>query len=241
MRSRSGSSSNDAGNFPRSVFEHLLLSGSTFIDMIERARYLPRAGYTSMPWRNGTGVTREIVREPAQGETFAWRLSLATMGASGPFSSYPGYERAVALVDGRGFRLNVKDTRTQVLSARGEHALFPGGADTGCELLDGPCTDLSLMVRAPGRINAVARLRIGGERTVPATSGTLHALFVLHGAIECRALEPSLPGFAPAANPQTLDFNDTLLIQGRADFWSLRQASSDTAELLVIEFTPNAP
>jgi len=31
--------------------------------MIERARYLPREAYTSMPWRNGTGVTREIVRD----------------------------------------------------------------------------------------------------------------------------------------------------------------------------------
>jgi environmental stress-induced protein Ves len=241
MKSKSGSSKKATGNFPRALFEHRLLCESTFIDMIERARYLPREAYTSMPWRNGTGVTREIAREPAQGESFAWRLSLATIGASGPFSSYPGYERAVALVDGRGFRLNNKDTRTQVLSTRGEHALFPGGAATACELLDGPCTDLSLMVRTPGRINAVARLRVGAELTVAAAAGTLHALFVLHGAIECRALESSLPGFAPAAHPQTLDFNDTLLIHGSADFWSLRQASNDTAELLIFEFTPNAP
>jgi environmental stress-induced protein Ves len=209
--------------------------------MLESTVYLPRAGYTCMPWRNGAGVTHEIVREPAQADAFAWRLSLATIGTSGPFSSYPGYERAVALVEGRGFRLDildVKDARAQVLAARGDHALFPGAAATGCELLDGPCTDLSLMVRKPGRINTVTPHRIGGELRVSPGCGTLQILFVLRGAIECRALEPSLPGSAPAAAAHTLNLNDTFLIHGHAHFWSLRQASSDTAELLLIDFAP---
>lgn len=204
--------------------------------MIEQARYLPRAGYTLMPWRNGAGVTQEIAREPAHGEAFAWRLSLATIGASGPFSSYPGYERVVALVDGRGIRLIIKGAAAQVLAARGEHAVFDGGAATDCELLDGACTDLSLMVREPGRINAVTRYRIGGELAMPAAGDTLQALFVLHGAIECRLRGPAAPGGAPAAHPHTLSFNDTLLIHGRGDLWSLAQVSNDTAELLVIAF-----
>lgn len=204
--------------------------------MIERARYLPRDGYTSMPWRNGAGTTREIAREPTQGGIFAWRLSLASLEVSGPFSSYPGYQRAVALVAGHGFRLNIKDTRTQVLAAPGAHALFAGAAESACELLDGPCTDLSLMVREPGRIDAVTRLRIGAEQTVRAAARTIQALFVLQGKIECRAHEPSLPGCASALQPYTLDVNDTLVIHGRGDSWFLRQASSAGAELLVLAF-----
>jgi environmental stress-induced protein Ves len=206
--------------------------------MSERARYLPLAGYTSMPWRNGAGTTREIVREPAQAETFAWRLSLATVAVSGPFSSYRGYQRAVALIEGRGFRLDIKDAPAQVLATRGAHALFPGAAETGCALIDGACTDLSLMVREPGGINAVTRLQIGAQQTLPSACDTIQALFVLHGAIECRALVPSQPGCEAAAHAYKLNFNDTLVIHGGAGSWCLRQVSRDIAELLVIAFTP---
>jgi uncharacterized protein len=221
-----------------SAGEQLLPTRSNLIDMLERARYLPREGYTSMPWRNGTGTTRQIAREPAQAEAFAWRLSVASLTASGPFSSYPGYQRAVALVEGRGFRLVIKDARAQVLCARGEHALFAGAAQTDCELLDGPCTDLSLMVREPGRINAIAQLHIDGEQMLQVSRGTMQALFVLQGAIECRALLPPIPECEPAAHAYALHFNDTLLIHGYGDCWSLKQVSSKTAELLTITFAP---
>src|SRR5665213_802608 len=87
--------------------------------MVEQVWYLPRDGYISMPWRNGAGVTHEIMRVPAQGEPFSWRLSLATVASNGPFSAYPGYQRAVALVDGAGFRLDIKNARAQELRARG--------------------------------------------------------------------------------------------------------------------------
>ena len=63
--------------------------------------------YRSMPWRNGMGVTREIAREPAEGEDFRWRLSLATVASSGPFSSYAGYRRSVTLIEGEGFQLKL--------------------------------------------------------------------------------------------------------------------------------------
>ena len=222
----------------RRAGERPLPTRSNLIDMLKRARYFPREHYTSMPWRNGAGTTREIAREPAQTEAFAWRLSLASLQASGPFSAYPGYQRAVALVEGHGFRLVIKDARAQVLCARGEHALFAGAAETRCELFDGPCTDLSLMVREPGAINEIARHRIDDEHTLQVSSGTMKALFVLQGAVECRALLPSIPDCEAAAHPYALQFNDTLLIHGYGDSWSLKQASSETAELLAITFAP---
>jgi uncharacterized protein len=217
---------------------HPLPFRRNLIGMSERTRYLPRQGYTSMPWRNGAGTTREIAREPAQAETFIWRLSLATVAVSGPFSSYRGYERAVALVEGCGFRLDIEDARTRVLATRGEYALFPGAAQTRCELIDGPCTDLSLMVREPGSIGAVARMHIGADEILPASSGMMRALFVLHGAVACRALQPSLPRCEPDAPALQLGLHDTLIIDGGADSWFLRKLSSNIAELLVIAFSP---
>ena len=206
------------------------------INMIEHAHYFPREAYTSMAWRNGAGITREIAREPAQGESFAWRLSLASLQVSGPFSSYTGYERCVALVDGRGFHLHVAGAAAKTLAARGDHALFAGAAEARCELLDGPCTDLSLMVRDPGAIDSVTRFNIGAEQSVGVPPGKLQMLFVLHGAITCRPLGTLIPAAADA-QPFKLNVNDTLLIHGRGHEWSIGRATSDIAELLVIAFT----
>jgi hypothetical protein len=154
---------------------------------------------------------------------------------SGPFSSYTGYARCVALVDGRGFRLHVAGAGAKTLCARGEHAIFAGAAEASCELLDGPCTDLSLMVHDPGTIDRVTRLDISAEQSVGVPSGKLQVLFVLHGAIECRPLGPYIPA-ASYAHPFRLNVNDTLLIHGRGHSWSIGRATGEVAELLVIAF-----
>lgn len=190
-----------------------------------------------MPWRNGAGVTREIVRVPAQGESFDWRLSLATLQASGPFSAYSGYHRAVALVDGRGFRLSVAGAAARELTERGDHALFPGAAQTCCETLDGPCTDLSLMVREPGKIHTVTRVGITAEHRMSVSDGRIQVIFVLAGAIECRATESLVDAAKLHGRPYTLNVNDTLLIHGRGNAWSMRPAAGDAAEALLITFT----
>jgi uncharacterized protein len=204
--------------------------------MIDDVRYFPCAAYTSMPWRNGAGVTREIARAPAQDKHFAWRLSLASLQVSGPFSSYAGYQRCVALVDGRGFVLHVAGAGAQRLSARGEHALFAGAAEARCELLDGPCTDLSLMVHDPGTIDSVTRLDINAEQSVTIHKGKLQAFFVLQGAIKCRPLGPLIPATSHG-HPFKLNAHDTLLIHGRGRPWAISRTTGAMAELLLITFT----
>ena len=211
------------------------------LSMVELVWHLPRGGYSAMPWRNGAGVTQEIMRVPAHGEPFAWRLSLATVAASGPFSAYPGYQRAVALVDGAGFRLTIKNDRTQVLRERGEHVVFAGGAETACELLDGPCTDLSLMVHEPGEIAAVTRLWVRDDVTVSAPAGMLQMLFVLHGQVICRKLPPSSAQAATASAPYTLDLNDTLIIAGAASSWSvINPVQAEACEVVAMSIPASA-
>jgi hypothetical protein len=203
--------------------------------MIEHVRYFPCEAYISMPWRNGAGITREIARAPAQGERFAWRLSLASLRVSGPFSSYAGYQRCIALVDGRGFVLHVAGAGAKRLSARGEHAFFAGAAEARCELLDGPCTDLSLIVHDPGTIDSVTRLDINSEQSVKIHTGKLQAFFVLQGAIECRPLAPLIPATS-YEHPFRLNVNDTLLIRGRGHPWAISHTTGAIAELLMITF-----
>src|SRR5215469_18523053 len=71
-------------------------------------KLLKYKGYRSMPWKNGRGVTLEIARQPATGEVFSWRLSLAQIDEDCDFSAYPGYRRALVLVTGNSLKLRFR-------------------------------------------------------------------------------------------------------------------------------------
>ena len=53
------------------------------------------------PWRNGGGVTRELLAWPNPAD---WRLriSVADIAADGPFSAFPGVRRWFTLLSGEG-------------------------------------------------------------------------------------------------------------------------------------------
>lgn len=135
-----------------------------------------------MLWRNGLGSTLEIARAPLATEPFHWRLSLATIAHSGPFSTYPEYLRSVSLIDGAGFRLDVEGQEPAQLDTKGHTVQFPGNAPTTCTLIDGPCTDLSLMVRAPGSILSVTTQLCDVERIYQPPPGAMQAFFCLADA-----------------------------------------------------------
>ncbi|MER5380679.1 HutD family protein [Streptomyces sp. NPDC002688] len=110
------------------------------------AHLLPAAGRTAVPWRNGGGVTREIVVRPegADMSGFAWRVSLADVGADGPFSSFAGVDRILTMVEGTGMDLAVGRDRRLVDTPYVPHR-FPGDLPTGCRLLGGPVVNLNVM------------------------------------------------------------------------------------------------
>jgi environmental stress-induced protein Ves len=112
------------------------------------------ADVPAAPWRNGGGVTRELAAWPAQGE-WHWRMSVAEVGSSGPFSRFDGITRWFAVLAGAGVVLNVRTPSDSVETDSLEHRLtendaplcFDGGAATDCRLIDGPTQDFNLMVR----------------------------------------------------------------------------------------------
>ena len=65
----------------------------------------------SAPWKNGGGSTREIACWPpgAGFDDFDWRVSIATIAASGPFSTFAGVDRTIVLLEGDGVRLRSAD------------------------------------------------------------------------------------------------------------------------------------
>jgi environmental stress-induced protein Ves len=103
------------------------------------------ANVAGRPWKNGGGVTRELLAEPA-GDDWRVRVSVADVDADGPFSSFPGVDRWFAVLDGAGVVLCVDGVEHRC-SPVGDAIAFAGGATTTCRLVDGPTRDLNLMLR----------------------------------------------------------------------------------------------
>jgi environmental stress-induced protein Ves len=144
-----------------------------------------RASFTASPWKNGGGVTHEIIRVPAGDASFRWRLSIAQVGESGPFSDFAGYERTLVLLRGAGVRLRIAGREPVSLSVVGTMVRFDGGLRTDCELLDGPCTDLNLMV-SPAVRDVTTRIEAVAERRPvpsPASSQGIALIFSISGAL----------------------------------------------------------
>lgn len=102
-----------------------------------------------VPWRNGGGRTRELLAWPARDDWLV-RVSVAEIEADGPFSAFPGIDRAFAVLSGAGVVLDLPAGTRRLES--GQSVDFAGEAAPGCRLLGGPTRDLNLMARrAAGR------------------------------------------------------------------------------------------
>ncbi|HEX4151448.1 MAG TPA: HutD family protein [Steroidobacteraceae bacterium] len=156
-------------------------------------RIIRQSAFVSVPWKNGGGVTREAIRMPPSGASFHWRLSIAQIDKSGPFSDFAAYRRFMVLLKGGGVRLEIASphdpegaSERRELRAGGDWVQFDGALATNCELIDGPCVDLNLMVSkaSPAPSVRVERVR---EPLCPRVEGSEWMLaFPLDSALELR-------------------------------------------------------
>ena len=131
----------------------------------ENAQLLDAGHYRLMPWKNGLGTTHEIAVYPpgaklAAGD-FLWRVSLADVVSDCDFSLFPGFDRTIALVSGKGMELNFDQTSANArLVVPGASRRFSGEWLTHCRLLDGPVRDFNVMTargKAEHRCELVTR------------------------------------------------------------------------------------
>ncbi|MBK8104123.1 MAG: HutD family protein [Betaproteobacteria bacterium] len=151
------------------------------------------ADVTVQPWRNGGGVTRELLAWP-QPAGWQLRVSVAEIERDGPFSPFPGVDRWFAVIEGAGVELAwASGTRTL---RPGEAPLqFAGEAAPACRLLQGPTRDLNFMHRRGAGVASMRPAHAGsraegglrwrglyvadealidlGEQTEPLAAGTL--------------------------------------------------------------------
>lgn len=115
------------------------------------------ARLAAVPWRNGKGVTREIMAATGADGTWLWRLSLATIDSAAPFSTFAGIDRLFLPVAGR-VRLDAERAPFPVTLGNADAPLAFAGeiAVTGAPL-DGQVLVLNLMVRRGWGRGAIVR------------------------------------------------------------------------------------
>lgn len=160
-----------------------------------------------MPWKNGGGSTTEVAVSPdgAGIEAFDWRISMAVVAADGPFSEFPGIDRTLSILDGAGLVLTGLAGGPVRLERATEPFGFPADAAVSAALVDGPITDLNVMVRR-GRIRDRTR-RLSAERGVTAVCEGTVALLLAE--TPCRATVGS-------DAPVDLGHRDALRLDGPA-------------------------
>jgi uncharacterized protein len=156
-----------------------------------------QSDFTVTPWKNGGGVTREALRVPASGDPFLWRVSVARIDKSGPFSDFAAYNRTMVLLQGGGVELIGAEGELHVLRNVGDLTEFDGARAMHCKLTGGPCVDLNLIAAKTlhGVHARVHRLQEPIPLPAAGTGSTLifpiDAAVVLHSADGAAArLEP---------------------------------------------------
>ncbi|MCS0504509.1 HutD/Ves family protein [Ancylobacter mangrovi] len=145
---------------------------------------LLRAGdHIVMPWKNGAGATTQIAIAPpgASLDGFDWRVSMAGVVEDGPFSTFPGIDRTLAVLEGEGIVLEVEGAPPRRLTGEGEPAVFPGDVPTRAALIGGPITDLNVMSRRSRYAHRLARRIVDAPVTLAPSSGIMLVLALSPG------------------------------------------------------------
>lgn len=138
-----------------------------------------RAGeYLRMPWKNGGGETAEIAAFPpgATVDDFDWRVSMATVASDGPFSSFPGVDRTLTVLEGEGLALAVDEQGPVTLTPLSPPLAFPADVSASATLVGGPVTDFNVMTRRGRFSRQVRRFEVDGTLQLDMTHGVVFAL-----------------------------------------------------------------
>lgn len=170
------------------------------------------ADYPRMPWKNGLGSTHEVAAAPAGSglPDFDWRVSIADVGAEGPFSSFPGVDRVITLIEGPSMVLTVDGT---------EHRLAPltpfefsGASTVSCRLPDGPTRDLNVMTRRGRAQGSLAVVDVRTTRDIAVSPDETLLVLALTGQL---TLSPAGPGAGSGSGEVALERLDAVQQEGR--------------------------
>jgi hypothetical protein len=111
------------------------------------ARRIRAGEYRRARWKNGGGWTTELAAAPAGAEAFDWRISIAEIENDGAFSTFPGCDRHIALLDGPGMQIDFDESAPLMLDQRLKFLQFSGEWTARGRLLGGAVRDFNVIVR----------------------------------------------------------------------------------------------
>lgn len=203
-------------------------------------RLLTPADYRTMPWRNGQGVTTEIAAAPdapaqdaggSPAPPFRWRVSIAEVAASGPFSDFTGYDRTLTVIAGAGLCLDFAAAAEPLMCRPLVPVRFDGGRPAEGRLIDGPVRDFNVMTDRRLADHHVAVLAPADDRPLRHdVTGRVTLVHVLAGPA---TVEPA------ATLPRRVAPGETLRLDREAPGAPLRLGiSGPDALVLVVEIRP---
>ncbi|QIG47047.1 HutD family protein [Nordella sp. HKS 07] len=157
-------------------------------------RLLRAEGYEAKPWKNGQGITRDILLWPATDE-FDLRVSLADIPPASTFSAFPGITRHITRISGSATTLIFADGRVERLGLM-TPLTFDSGEAPHCEASGDDVRVLNVMTRATSWRSSVRPLAAGRHPVVLA-EGHAVLLFAVAGEWRVEAGNTSvncLPG-----------------------------------------------
>ena len=154
-------------------------------------RVLRAGDYRLMPWKNGGGVTTEIIVSPAGAglDDFDWRISMAKVESGGPFSSFANIDRTLSVLEGEGIELAIAGQNKVRLDRTTPPLPFPADAPTEADLIGGPILDLNVMSRRGRRSHTVRRVNLSTPLTL-ASQADIVIVFDGDGVVDVQAPDP---------------------------------------------------
>ena len=140
------------------------------------------------PWKNGGGMAVDIAMSPGSGagrpgDPCDWRINVATIARSGPFSDYPETDRDFRVLDGGPVELSVDGQPARLLHPCEGALRFPGDVPTVARLPGRPCRAFNVLTRRGRFRPVVSAIDIPGPLVVSTPGSTLVG-FVVAGRIE---------------------------------------------------------
>jgi environmental stress-induced protein Ves len=155
---------------------------------MNRTSVIRAADQRAMPWKNGGGVTTELLALPAGAslETFALRISRAHVASAGAFSSFPGVDRTLLVLSTGALDLRFEGRGALRLDGASPPLVFPGDEPTfgapspGTDGVD----DFNVMTRRGVGRAWVQRMDLSGRACELSPRGSALVVVVESGAVQ---------------------------------------------------------
>lgn len=153
----------------------------------------------AQPWRNGGGVTRELASHPAAARAgdatvqdgWDWRVSIAEVAKAGGFSTFPGMDRVLTVIDGELLLLSVDGAEHPLEKYRPFR--FSGDADSAGALPTGDIRDLNVITRNGAFKGYTSIIELSKKRAHPVFAGQWGILLQGQATVSPGPAAPAAP------------------------------------------------